>query len=32
MLLVDMESSAAIAALVTAMLPELPAPKKRRNP
>ena len=31
MLLVDMESSAAIAALVTAMLPELPEPKKRRK-
>lgn len=31
MLLMDMEGSAAVAALVTAMLPELPEPKKRRK-
>lgn len=32
MLLVNLDDSAAVAALVTAMLPELPEPKKRRNP
>ncbi len=30
MLLVDLEDKAAVAALVTAMLPELPEPKKKR--
>ncbi|MDO4400294.1 MAG: TfoX/Sxy family protein [Coriobacteriia bacterium] len=31
MLLVDIEDGAAVAALVAAMLPELPEPKKRRK-
>ena len=31
MLLVDIEDGEAVAALVTAMLPELPEPKKRRK-
>ncbi len=31
MLLVDVEDAEAVGAMVTAMLPELPAPKKRRK-